>query len=229
MEEVMAYNDQVIQDLQKEVKELKAKIEEKFSGSREIAKALVKFQATCPEIPLDKEANYRTSKGSIEYKYASLGSILRTIKEPLKDSGLAISHNVTDSGVVCILMHESGAFMQSNPVKILYDPSRPQTVGMALTYARRYSLSMVLGISAETDKDVEGISGDDPVQPTEVPSKPEKPKADKRAMTAALARIKRGEQGIIAKMQKIYEISKDQIKQLEDAASQADDDSDKED
>lgn len=86
-------------------------------------------------------------------KYADLPSILEVIKEPLHESGLAVTHKCKsiDSGfvVVTTLGHtESGEFMESEfPVF----GSKPQEIGSSISYARRYNLLALLDVPTEDD------------------------------------------------------------------------------
>jgi hypothetical protein len=61
-------------------------------------------------------------------------------------------------------MHGSGQFIESDALTLSadHDPDRhptPQAIGSATTYARRYSLSAVLGMASEADDDGAAASG----------------------------------------------------------------------
>jgi len=59
-----------------------------------------------------------------------------------------------EDGLTTILIHaKSGEFMESN-YKIRPVKNDPQAVGSAITYARRYALSSVLGLNVDDDDDV---------------------------------------------------------------------------
>lgn len=86
-------------------------------------------------------------------RYADLPSILEVIKDPLNESGLAVSHHCksTESGftVVTILGHsESGEFIESE-FPVFW--SKPQEVWSSISYARRYNLLALLDIPTEDD------------------------------------------------------------------------------
>lgn len=87
--------------------------------------------------------------------YADLASIWDACREPLTRNGLAVTQLLSDgdSGRVCVttmLMHSSGQFVSSElnvkPVK-----PDPQSMGSAITYARRYSLAAIVGIPQVDD------------------------------------------------------------------------------
>ena len=89
-------------------------------------------------------------------KYASLPDILTGISEPLKNAGLAIMQfpKTTASGNVLetVLLHVSGEWISEeyamNPVK-----QDPQSMGSAITYARRYAIGAILSLNIDIDDD----------------------------------------------------------------------------
>lgn len=56
-------------------------------------------------------------------------------------------------GIYTILLHESGEFIQTDPIFALPVKNDPQGVGSTITYLKRYSLSAVLGITSDEDDD----------------------------------------------------------------------------
>src|SRR5699024_5628712 len=90
-------------------------------------------------------------------KYAPLNDVLNTVRPILSKHGLSVlqaphteGENVT---ITTILMHESGEWIESPPLSLKMDKVTAQGAGSAITYARRYALSAVLGISSEDDDD----------------------------------------------------------------------------
>ena len=55
-------------------------------------------------------------------------------------------------------MHESGEWLEDTYTVTPVD-ARPQSVGSAITYARRYALGAILGIATESDNDGAVASG----------------------------------------------------------------------
>lgn len=113
----------------------------------ELAKALSKAQAVIEDAKKDGLNPHFKSK------YATLDSILGAVRGPLSSNDLAISQQIIPdgSGVLCTtLLHISGQWIKSfipiNPTQ-----NTPQGMGSALTYARRYSLAAMVGISQEDD------------------------------------------------------------------------------
>lgn len=89
-------------------------------------------------------------------KYAGLSDILEAIKKPLTDNGLAVTQvtEVMAERLILetVLMHTSGEWISCTyPIEPVQ--KTPQGMGSALTYARRYSLSALLGVASEEDDD----------------------------------------------------------------------------
>lgn len=81
-----------------------------------------------------------------------------------------------------MILHESGQFFFGDTLVLpaeSFGKFNAQTVGSAITYGRRYSLSAILGIASENDDDANGISGQDKAnnQQPQTYSKPPEPKA----------------------------------------------------
>lgn len=113
----------------------------------ELAKALGVFHSEVK--PVKKSAENPFFKSS----YADLPAILEAVQAPLLKAKLTfVQFPVGENTLTTMLMHESGEWIRSNytlkPVK-----ADPQAAGSALTYARRYALGAILGISTENDDD----------------------------------------------------------------------------
>lgn len=119
---------------------------------KDIFAALNKFQSEVS--PTKKHAENPYFKSS----YADLASIWENIQKPLTSSGLCITQAIgvynDKISVFTMLGHISGQWIKSvypvNPPK-----ADPQGVGSAITYARRYALSAMLGLVSEKDDDGE--------------------------------------------------------------------------
>ena len=134
-----------------------------------IAAALVKFQGEV-ESPKKTAENPAFKREGKSLKYADLDAIIKTITPSLLKHGLS-QHQFTDSNIeaksvkiTTMLLHESGQYIISDTLTLpaenrgKYDA---QSVGSAITYGRRYSLSAILGIASENDDDANSISGQD--------------------------------------------------------------------
>lgn len=129
-------------------------------GRAKLAEALSKAQAEIKPPVKNRHVDFQPkSGGRVKYSYADLADVIEAVRVPLSKNGLAIVHQLEYSksgyGLKTVLMHSSGEFVDTwYP---LPDPSkqeiRAQEFGSALTYARRYSLSSIVGIASEEDDD----------------------------------------------------------------------------
>lgn len=95
--------------------------------------------------------------GAYDFRYATLDSVLDATRTALAVNGLAITATVTDKLTV-LLMHESGEWLSSvAPMPAI--GGNWQAYGSALTYARRYLISTMLGVASESDDDGAAASG----------------------------------------------------------------------
>jgi len=89
-------------------------------------------------------------------KYADLAAIFDAARKPLSANGLAIVQTIGDGVLHTRLLHTSGQWIASeHPLPM---SGKPQEIGSALTYARRYSLSALIGIAADEDDDANAAS-----------------------------------------------------------------------
>ena len=118
---------------------------------KNIAKALAKFQADIKDPARDKDNPY------FESKYVALDGLLDAVRPVLATNGLSFIQspvsNGQDMGVTTLLMHDSGEWIESDPFVLHAVKNDPQAGGSAITYARRYSLSAVLGVAWDDDDD----------------------------------------------------------------------------
>ena len=98
-------------------------------------------------IPKDGQAN--------RSRYVTLGAILEAITPILAVHDLVILQEplATDTavGVATSILHESGASIDFGTLLMPFGDGKPQSVGSALSYARRYALTAVLGLAGDDD------------------------------------------------------------------------------
>ncbi len=117
-----------------------------------LSKALAAAQGEMKNAPLNRINPHFKSR------YADLAAIRDAVVPPLSKHGLAVTQatSVGEGGTMVLttrLAHESGQWIES--VYPLTPGANPQAMGSQLTYARRYSLSAIAGISADEDDDAE--------------------------------------------------------------------------
>lgn len=135
----------------------------------QIATALAKAQGEMKNAPLNKVNPHFKSR------YADLAVIRDTVVPALSKNNIAVTQGTDfDNGalmVVTRLVHASGQWMESRfPIAI----DKPQAMGSAYTYAKRYSLSAICAISADDDDDAnaanDGGKVPDAPKPVSMPS-----------------------------------------------------------
>lgn len=129
----------------------------KSESIKNIAIALSKFQAEV------KNPANTANNPFFKSKYAPLSDILNDVRPILAKNGLSVIQTPGGDGVnvivTTLLVHESGEWIESDPLVLKADKATAQGAGSAITYARRYALSALLGISSEDDDDGNGATG----------------------------------------------------------------------
>lgn len=150
-----------------------------------LGEALAKAQGQMRGASKDRANPYYSST------YADLASVWEAIRKPLSDNGLSVVQRTScDKGGVTVetlLLHASGEFISDS----CWVPVVPQTkkdgtelrinaqsYGSAITYARRYSLSAVVGVAAEDDDGNAASAAEQPTHPRSQSARP--PTEDQR-------------------------------------------------
>ena len=121
---------------------------------KEIVSALAKAQAAFPMIPKDKTVKVTSRTGrDYSFAYAPLETILGVIRPTLSANGLAFTQSVSGDALTTILLHTSGEWIESDPIPVKAESAGAQALGSAITYARRYALTAILGLVTEDDDD----------------------------------------------------------------------------
>lgn len=114
-----------------------------------LAEALSKAQAEMKAAPLNKINPHFKSK------YADLPAVIDAVRPALVKHGLSVTQTtqLVEGGglkLVTTLHHASGESLSSEyPLPV----GKPQEMGSALTYARRYTLAAICCIAADEDDD----------------------------------------------------------------------------
>jgi hypothetical protein len=96
-------------------------------------------------------------------KYVPLEDVVEAILEHANDFGLsftqwAINDEHGRVGVASMIMHESGEWIEFPPLFMKSEKDTAQGAGSVITYARRYSLSAIFGITSDLDDDANEAS-----------------------------------------------------------------------
>lgn len=172
----------------------------KSESISELAKAFAKTQQDLKQPLKDAENPFFKST------YVPLENVAESITETATKNGLSFSQEPSfDDGMVTVttlVMHNSGEWIEYAPLKLKPVKNDPQAYGSAITYAKRYALSAIFGITS--DKDDDGNEA----------THPQKPQRQQRATKQAQVK-----QYISAEKAKQYE---DDVQALIDATGQND-------
>ena len=119
----------------------------------ELLASLVELQSELPTMPKNKTA--------YNYKYTDLDTIVQTVKPLLKKYNLAYMQSVGGLTADAItlttrLFNNKGEYIEDTvvlPTIASQKNNSAQTLGMAITYMRRYTLCAMLGITSDEDVD----------------------------------------------------------------------------
>jgi hypothetical protein len=140
-------------------------IMEQSESIGELTKALIEVQKHLVN-PSKTSSGYKD-----QYRYADLATVWEAIRGPLSDNGLAVIQttdvaDITSIIVVTTLSHTSGEWIRGRLAMATTTMLKgeaiptltpdPQAYGSSLSYARRYGLMAIVGISPEEDDGVKG-------------------------------------------------------------------------
>lgn len=139
---------------------------EKSTDIGKLAGALAEAQAEFKPVFKESDNPYFSSK------YADLATVISATQPALARHGLVVVQSPIvqldqqKAGVVTMLAHSSGEWISQElilPATMRGKDNQPrfdaQSVGSAISYARRYAYQSVVGVAAEVDDDGNGASG----------------------------------------------------------------------
>lgn len=127
-----------------------------MTETKGLAQALATLQTRLPEIKKDQTAKVKTKTGdNYSYKYVDLAQISRALLPILGELGMSFTTKPTMTGGQFVLayklLHVSGESEEGEYP--LPTGGTPQSMGSAITYARRYCLCAVTGVAPDEDDD----------------------------------------------------------------------------
>jgi hypothetical protein len=131
------------------------------SGITELAKAMLKVQTALSPALKDKTNPFTKST------YATLNSVMESCRSALLAESIWLTQYPAPVepgclGLVTKLTHAESGEWQSSLLIMPLPKADPQGYGSALTYARRYALSAMLGMVSEDDDDGEAAKSPSP-------------------------------------------------------------------
>ena len=136
-----------------------------------ISKALVAFGQSMPKVPKDKVNPHFKSK------YASLSIMIEKATPILAANKLVIVQQIDGDALTTTLLHESGEYITATATMPCSNPTNPQAMGSAITYARRYAYGSILSLDIDDDDDANAAT----VAPKQVPQPKPQPKVVPKA------------------------------------------------
>lgn len=122
----------------------------------ELTKGLAKFHSQLKQPKLNSENPF------FHKNYLDLTGLQSAVDEAMKGTGLSYIQLVAGSNgqptVRTVILHESGEYISSDTLQLRPDKTNPQGQGSAITYAKRYQLGAMFGISGEADDDGEAAT-----------------------------------------------------------------------
>jgi hypothetical protein len=140
---------------------------DKMASKKVFYKSLSEFQSELPAIKKTKTVYNRDGK-TVRYNYASFDDVVEAIKPLLNKHGLSYRFEAeyqdkTTITVRCFISHEAG-HQEITEFKAIVQYSEfmlpIQSLATALTYAKRYSISLALGLATEEDTDANDLEAD---------------------------------------------------------------------
>jgi len=119
--------------------------------NKEIARALFNVQRKLSFVPRDAKNSFTNST------YATLKSVMDTCRDVLAENGIWLCQypvpvdTANSIGLVTKLTHVESGQWQSSLAVVPLPKADPQGMGSAITYARRYALTAMLGMITEDD------------------------------------------------------------------------------
>lgn len=132
-------------------------------------------------------------------KYVQLEDLIDYVTPIFNECGIWIQQKShIQEGGICVetVFQGHGASISSGMVFVRADKQTPQGYGSAMTYARRYSLSLATGVGG--DKDDDGNKAQQETKTTRVKTRQVRPAAKKVQAVKGTYQIKLGESLIVA-------------------------------
>ena len=117
-----------------------------------VAIALCKFNSEILSISKDAKNPFFKSD------YVTLDKLILATRGLLQKNGLSVlqmplSKETGEIGIQTILLHESGEYIESDPLFMKPVKNDPQAAGSLITYLRRYSYQAILNLNTGEDDD----------------------------------------------------------------------------
>lgn len=155
-------------DLEKSKLDFKVKMIELRAG---YAKAFNLFEQQVKAPSKNGHVDFKSKGGRTKYDYVTIDDLINSINHGIKGTGLSWQQEAkvetqgqsSSISVRTIVRHENG-YEYVSPWVTFVSSIAPQSIGSAITYAKRYSLSATFGINSETDDDAQQAQNSQPTR-----------------------------------------------------------------
>lgn len=106
--------------------------------------------ALCEAQKVIKSAHKDSENPFFKSKYADLTSTWEACKEALTTNGLSVVQTMQGNTLETVLLHKSGQWISGN-CPLINLKGDMQGLGSSISYARRYSLAAIVGVTADDD------------------------------------------------------------------------------
>lgn len=122
-----------------------------------LAVALAKFNSEVSSISKDAKNPFFKSE------YVTLDKLILSTRDILQKNGLSVmqmplTREGGEIGIQTILLHESGEYIESEPLFMKPAKNDPQQAGSVISYLRRYSYQAILNLNTGEDDDANSSS-----------------------------------------------------------------------
>lgn len=127
-----------------------------------LRKKLSEFQAIDHKVNLDAKVDMQLKSGRrVKYDYCTYSNLVSKIRPGLAKCKIGFSHEIIeDQGGVKLkttVFEGDGGEGEISSTLTIGDFGNPQDFASRTTYAKRYSLAMLLGVSIDTDNDAQDV------------------------------------------------------------------------
>lgn len=106
------------------------------------------------------EKTKQADTGKYKYNYADIGDVLEAVLPVLSKHGLSLTQptKIVDGAIILITRISTGDEWIESEYPVCSLNGNHQAMGAAMTYARRYALTSLIGVAAVDDTDGEGAA-----------------------------------------------------------------------
>lgn len=179
--------------------------------SSELFKGMAKFREQLKQPELNGDNPY------FKNKYVTLSGVQKAIDAALKGTGLAYFQKVSNIdngiGVETIVTHESGQMITSGILVLTPQKKDAQGYGSSITYAKRYQLSAMFGISSDDDDDGNAATNANQKQSRPTQNNQQQNRSQQRSQTQQqqtqneIAKLQADYDAKVAYLSKTYQLS----------------------